>query len=170
MPYGYGHCPECGVKFNVRESSIGTMRRCQACGAKFILHAAPGAGCLQSVSNIVVGVAVLGIACFACCGGFAYFMSSQAAINDTTTTPDAAPATVIAPKTTTPPAQPAIQLTPTLSVEPPKVEPPTLPSVEKEPQPIASDHRIRRASFRLRQVSAASSTASLRYIKQTARR
>lgn len=39
MPYAYGFCPNYGVKYNVRESSIGTVRRCEACGTKFIVPA-----------------------------------------------------------------------------------------------------------------------------------
>ncbi len=35
------HCPVCGIKFNARSSSIGTLRRCQNCGHKFILQAPP---------------------------------------------------------------------------------------------------------------------------------
>jgi DNA-directed RNA polymerase subunit RPC12/RpoP len=41
MAIGRGSCPECGLEFNARESSIGTMKRCQGCGAKFVLHRKP---------------------------------------------------------------------------------------------------------------------------------
>lgn len=69
MAYGSGHCPQCGVKFNVRETSIGTVRRCQACGFKFVVQAAPSTGCSGCVVAIVGVVAVVAVL-FVVCAGF----------------------------------------------------------------------------------------------------
>jgi len=59
VPTGRGTCPKCGVAFNVRASSIGTVRRCQACGYKFILERAPrSSGCLRGLL-VLMGLGVL---------------------------------------------------------------------------------------------------------------
>jgi DNA-directed RNA polymerase subunit RPC12/RpoP len=39
--YGSVKCPECGLKMNVKESSVDTMKRCQGCGHKFVVMERP---------------------------------------------------------------------------------------------------------------------------------
>lgn len=73
MPYGSGYCPECGVKFNVRKSSVGTVKRCQACGAKFIIHV----DWLSSCASSIIGLVVLAGIGFACCGGLGSFVGTS---------------------------------------------------------------------------------------------
>lgn len=64
MPMGHGYCPACGVKFNVRASSIGTVKRCPACGHKFVLERAPARyGCLPATLGFL-GFCVLIYALF----------------------------------------------------------------------------------------------------------
>lgn len=53
-----GRCLRCGLAFNARSSSIGTMRRCQGCGAKFVLKG-PSALGLVVVLLIVGGIWLL---------------------------------------------------------------------------------------------------------------
>ncbi len=55
-----GSCPRCGVKINLRSSSIGTVKRCQNCGEKFIVKKKGcGCGCLMWILIFaVVAVAV----------------------------------------------------------------------------------------------------------------
>ena len=66
MAYDSGYCPQCGVKFNARESSIGTVRRCQNCGHKFILERAPFSitGCVSLVAALLAAGIGLAFGCF----------------------------------------------------------------------------------------------------------
>lgn len=68
MAYGSGTCPQCGVKYNVNKSSVGTVKRCAACGAKFIVPDLPASGC--SCLTIIVGVLIGGglLVVVACAG------------------------------------------------------------------------------------------------------
>ena len=43
MAYLTARCPYCGIKINFSESSIDTLRRCEACSKEFVLRAAPSA-------------------------------------------------------------------------------------------------------------------------------
>lgn len=67
MPYGYVNCPQCGLKSNLRESSVGTMRKCQNCGHKFIITQKP-----FSWGSCVIGLlAICGVGAvvvMGCCG------------------------------------------------------------------------------------------------------
>jgi hypothetical protein len=65
MRMGHGYCPACGVKFNVRESSIGTVKRCEWCGHKFILERKPASysGCLYAL----IGLGALCVLVFGMC-------------------------------------------------------------------------------------------------------
>ncbi len=80
MGIGTGSCPNCGLKFNARTTSIGTMRRCQGCGHKFVLHEAPtppATGCLQALTGLVVLAGISVVAIFVCCGGIALFSANS---------------------------------------------------------------------------------------------
>ena len=66
-------CPWCGIPFNTRESSIGTMKKCSACSQKFILTERhlireKQAGCFaqawKTLMMIVLGV-VIALLCLA---------------------------------------------------------------------------------------------------------
>ena len=54
---GSGACPACGVRFNVRASSIGTLKRCSACGHKFVLERkrSSALGCLLMIGLCIAG-------------------------------------------------------------------------------------------------------------------
>ena len=126
MTYSSGNCPQCGVKFNVRESSIDTVRRCEACGFKFVLRRAPFSitGCLGNLlSLIAVGVFIL-----LCCGGlvlFIVFQNAESPPPSTVVESDPVPAqepvaldTTVTPPELTPAVVPEAQA-PQLSQEPP---------------------------------------------------
>lgn len=72
MPYASVHCPQCGLKSNLNASSVGTMRKCQNCGHKFIIMAPPPAPAGSSLGGCVIGlVALLGVGAVVvagCCG------------------------------------------------------------------------------------------------------
>jgi hypothetical protein len=59
------HCPRCGLKINYRPSSVGTLRKCPACGEKFPLPSGPAlwpyaAGCLGLIVMACCGFCLLG--------------------------------------------------------------------------------------------------------------
>ena len=76
MAYGSVNCPQCGLKSNVRATSVGTMRRCQNCGHKFIIAEPPLSqrfgSCLGSLLGLVVVASVLVLVC---CGGVGWIAS-----------------------------------------------------------------------------------------------
>jgi hypothetical protein len=59
MVYSSGNCPQCGVKLNVRESSIDIVRTCEACGFKFVARKASFSvsGCLGNLFSLI-GVSI----------------------------------------------------------------------------------------------------------------
>src|SRR5262245_25129888 len=64
MAYLTGSCPRCGIKINFQESSVGTMRRCDACGQQFVLTAAPySSGFCTAVLGLVIGGAIVILGC-----------------------------------------------------------------------------------------------------------
>jgi DNA-directed RNA polymerase subunit RPC12/RpoP len=80
MSYNTGHCPQCGVKFNARDSSIDTVRQCQACGFKFVLRRPPSIfaaafSAIGCVGSLITFLLLIGIA-FAVCGGIAYMLGN----------------------------------------------------------------------------------------------
>src|SRR5258706_5525064 len=54
-----GYCPKCGVKFNARSASIGTVKHCQACGMKYILKQRP-----TSAGSVLLVLLLLGGVCY----------------------------------------------------------------------------------------------------------
>ena len=74
MPYAYGFCPNCGVKYNVRASSIGTVKRCEACGTKFIVPApAPSPPSASGCGTcLVVMLATVGLGVVLVCAGVGF--------------------------------------------------------------------------------------------------
>ena len=121
MTYSSGNCPQCGVKFNVRESSIDTVRTCKACGFKFVLRRAPFSitGCLGNlIALISVGAFIL-----VCCAGLAWFIVFQNAERPppaqvATSEPAIAPESAVAESLATAP-----EPTPAIESEAPAVQP-----------------------------------------------
>ena len=74
MAYSSGNCPQCGVKFNVRESSIDTVRRCEACGFKFVARKATFFGCLGNLLSLI-GVGIFILVCCAIVAIFIFVMN-----------------------------------------------------------------------------------------------
>jgi hypothetical protein len=97
MAYSSGNCPQCGVKLNLRESSIDAVRRCEACGFEFAARKASFSltGCLGNLFSLI-GVSIF---ILLCCGAVAIFIFamnhdwSPPPVADSTpiTTPEAAP-------------------------------------------------------------------------------
>lgn len=133
MSTGRGECPACGLAFNARESSIGTMRRCQGCGARFVLRRTP-------TSPVTVAVILLA-------AGFCIWRMTS---SSTTPAPDPAPSLaahvvqIPAPSIGTPaiiPAAPQPHASSILASEPadpPKRRVVELVSSVPEPQPAAA--------------------------------
>lgn len=72
MAHFFVHCPQCGLKSNINASSVGTMRKCQNCGNKFIITQPPPAPAGSSLGGCVIGLfALLGVGAvvvLGCCG------------------------------------------------------------------------------------------------------
>lgn len=122
MAYGSVHCPQCGLKFNIRQESINTMRRCQGCGYQFVITAPPAkggaSGCLSAVGGLLV---VSVVVAFGCCGLLGY-LGSQGESSRPPTDPIASSTTVAPPSNAATPfstkeARP-------ISKDPPKPDPP----------------------------------------------
>jgi SLA1 homology domain 1, SHD1 len=85
MAYLTAACPQCGIKINFQESSVGTLRRCEACGYEARLAVVtpteqPSSfGCCAGVAFVVV---LLGAAVFAC-GGLFFVLGSSVDVQQT---------------------------------------------------------------------------------------
>ena len=96
MAYLSGNCPRCGIKINFLESSVGTLRRCDACGYEAVLTVATptqpssSAGCTCAV----VAIVLMGAAVFAC-GGVMFVLGSSVDVQQAA---PPAPAVVSEPK------------------------------------------------------------------------
>jgi DNA-directed RNA polymerase subunit RPC12/RpoP len=54
-----GNCPACGLKFNARDESIDTMRKCQGCGHKFVIVERPRRRMQSAMGCFLVIILVL---------------------------------------------------------------------------------------------------------------
>lgn len=72
MAHFYVHCPQCGLKFNINASSVGTMRRCQNCGNRFVITEPPPAPASSSLRGCVIAMLALlcvgAVVVVGCCG------------------------------------------------------------------------------------------------------
>ena len=124
MAYHSVICPQCGVKSNLQESSLGTLKKCPNCGLKYVAQRPPFpfVGCMIGI----LAVFGAGVVCFfVCCGGLAGIAGSTAHV------PPQSPISNKSPNT---PAQPA-SISPDRSSSAANRETPTdvIPSPERTP-------------------------------------
>src|SRR4029450_1127850 len=85
MAYLTATCPHCGIKINFQESSVGTLRRCEAVGYEATLEVCtpteqPSSfGCCVGVAFVIV---LLGATVFAC-GGLFFVLGSSVDVQQT---------------------------------------------------------------------------------------
>lgn len=59
MPTIRAVCPHCGQHFNMRESSLGVVRKCPACNGKIVINLNEDDEALSKKADIVVALIVI---------------------------------------------------------------------------------------------------------------